>query len=123
MAKKENKTKEGKQSTFEQIENSMRQAIDSYHYERDAKMLAMFRSYTSRTSPRPQEQKQSPKIRSKELNTPLPQMPHGSTPQRKLLRLKDNPNKRKGMEQLHTKSKAGKRKNRQKLLRKNLSKT
>lgn len=120
---KEEASKKGEQGSSKQITKKMRCTIITLNNLTLPEVFTLLAGYASRAPSRSQIKIEQIKIRFSESYKPLPQVPSSSPPQRKLLRLKNSPNQRNGVERGHTKSKARKRKNRQKLLRKSSSKT
>ena len=108
---------QGKQSAGSKTPKKVRQSIDAHYYLIASILLTLWRPHSSGSSPCAQKQIQQIAARLEELNKSLPQMPPGSAPQRKLLRLPNNRPKRHGVEPVHLKSQARKRSNKQKVLR------
>jgi len=112
-----NKTKKGKSSSTIKATKEVRCLAHTISNLHEPYLFIVSDAITGSSSPRSQKQKQPTKIRSKKSNKSLSQMSSSPTPQRKLLRLKNSPNKRNGVERVYSKSKAGNNKNRSRALR------
>lgn len=99
----------GKQRSSSKAAKKVRCITITHHSLTVSDLLTMLSSYTSSTSSRAQIKIEQATLRFAKPYPVMSQMSPGFASQRKLLRLKDSPNKRHGMEQLHYKVKARKR--------------
>lgn len=106
------KAKKGKQGSTLKTPKKVRCSIITLNNPSISEVLALLHAYAGRPSSRPQVKVEQITVRFAESYQSMPQVSSSPTPQRKLLRLKNSPNKRPRVERLHTKSKSRNNKNR-----------
>ncbi len=102
---KTHKIKKSKQSSTKQTSEEVRCTTISLVNHTLSEVFAVLRDYAGGPPSRSQVKVEQITVRFAKPYPLVPQVPHGTTPQRKLLRLKNRANKRSRVERLHPKGK------------------